>query len=68
MINIHFVMGKKFFLPNVILPLQFSSNKRKATLNKESGAFKTDSNAWNSGQEINLKHNKQNHTHKYVFQ
>lgn len=42
------------YLPKVVTPLPALSNSRKATMKRESGAHSTDSNATNSGKEINL--------------
>lgn len=43
------------YLPQVITPLPASSNNRKATMKRESGAHSSDSDMTNSGKEINLR-------------
>lgn len=43
-------------LPKVTSPLPVLSNSWKATMNKASGAHRTDSNATNSWKDINLQH------------
>ncbi len=45
---------EQIYSPKVITPLPALSNSRKATMKRESGAHSTDSNATNSGKEINL--------------
>ena len=43
-------------LPKVTSPLPVLSNSWKATMNKASGAHRTDSKATNSWKDINLQH------------